>query len=502
MDAAHRLWVTERSIGRRTDDSLLREQIHKYDQLFKVGQIITSEMNMDVLFDVIMHQTNEIMDSERSTVFLHDDKSGELWSLVATGVEKNEIRFPCTQGLAGWVFQQRKPLIINDPYNDSRFYPEVDRKTGFRTRSIICVPIINRKNDCTGVLQVLNKRQEGFSEKDEELLATISNYVAIALENAKLYEELRLMNKAKERVINHLSHELKTPLALISGVFVRVEREFEQARFRKLEKAIKRGKRSVNRLRDLEEKIEDILENKSIEEKAYIIGMIEDAASFVEELHEDNQQGCALALEKINNRIESLFALDPLKTEKIELDTFLHDICDEAESSLGGRELRISRKIQPGLCVVCDRGALRKVCGGLLKNAVENTPDEGRIEIKSALVDGLVSVECRDYGVGITDENQKIIFTGFFHTQDTELYSSKRPYHFNAGGAGADLLRARCFSEKLSFSLDFQSTRCAFSPSDMDLCPGRISICDHVADAAACETAGGSVFSLRFKEEK
>ena len=501
MDAADRLRETERRSDGRLDDSRLRAQIVKYDQLLKVGQVITSEMDMDVLFDVIMNQTNEIMDSERSTVFLHDDKSDELWSLVATGLEKNEIRFPCSQGLAGWVFQHRKHLIINDPYNDGRFYPEVDRKTGFRTQSIICAPLINRKNNCIGVLQVLNKRGGGFSKNDEELLAAICNYVAIALENAKLYEELRLMNKAKERVVNHLSHELKTPLALISGAFAKVEHEVEKAGLGKLEKTIRRGRRSLERLYDLEEKIEDILENKSVEEKMQIVGIIEDAASFVEELREEERQGCALALEQINNRIESLFVQDTLEKEKIDLCKFLHEICSEAESAMVGRDLRISREIQSGLRVLSDRNALRKVCGGLVKNAIENTPDEGRIEVKAGIAGDRITVEFRDYGVGITEENQKIIFTGFFHTQDTELYSSKKPYHFNAGGAGADLLRARCFSEKLSFSLDFQSTRCAFSPTDTDVCPGRISKCGHVPDAAACEAAGGTVFRLHFTQE-
>ncbi len=111
-----------RSIGRRDEDWLVRDQIRKHNQVFHVGQIITSEMNLHALFEVIMEQTNQIMDTQRSTVLLYDKKSSELWSLVATGMKKNEIRMPSDYGVAGWVFQRNTLLIINDAYNDSRFY--------------------------------------------------------------------------------------------------------------------------------------------------------------------------------------------------------------------------------------------------------------------------------------------------------------------------------------------------------------------------------------------
>jgi hypothetical protein len=107
-------------------------------------------------------------------------------------------------------------------------------------------------------------------------------------------------------------------------------------------------------------------------------------------------------------------------------------------------------------------------------------------------------LEVRDYGVGVTAVNSPLIFGGFFHTQDTDLYSSKRPYQFNAGGAGADLLRIKVFSERFGFTVDFQSTRCPFIPEDTDLCPGRISNCSFVSDRQGCLTTGGSSFSVQF----
>ena len=96
-----------RGIGRRKEDFIMRGQVHQYKQIYHVGQIITSEINMDVLFELIIDQTNQIMGTERSSVFLYNEKTTELWSLVATGMEKNKIRIPSDYGIAGSVFQAR-----------------------------------------------------------------------------------------------------------------------------------------------------------------------------------------------------------------------------------------------------------------------------------------------------------------------------------------------------------------------------------------------------------
>lgn len=143
-------------------------------------------LNMYALFEVIMEQPNQIMDTRRSMVFLYDEKSSELWSMVATGMERNEIRIPSDYGVAGWVLQRKAPLTINDAYNDPRFYSKVDKKSGFITDNILCVLLINRKGKCIGALQTLNKNAGEFSNEDEELLRSISHYVTIALENSRL----------------------------------------------------------------------------------------------------------------------------------------------------------------------------------------------------------------------------------------------------------------------------------------------------------------------------
>lgn len=498
MGDSDRKYVAERCFGRRREDWVLRDRIYRHKQLFHFGQLITSEMNMEVLFEVIMIQTNQVMDTERSTVFLHDEKYDQLWSLVATSMKRNEIRIPSDYGVAGWVFQNRAPVIINDPYNDSRFYPEVDRKSGFRTKNIICIPLINKKGQCIGSLQALNKNSGAFTNDDRELLTSVSHYVAIALENAKLYEDLKSLDRARERVINHLSHELKTPMAIISGAFNRISKQLQKAGIQGFEKPIKRGQRNVNRLMDLQSKIDDILNQKPVEEKERIIHVLEDAADFVEELSEEGNQHYPEILDALSRRLESLFSVDEVHMEEIRLGELLDEVCDEALSLMQGRDLEIVRNFENNAAVNMDRNILKKVFSGLLKNAIENMPDEGKIDVSAGTGNGNIWVTFTDYGVGITPQNQEMIFGGFFHTQDTGFYTSKTPYEFNAGGSGSDLLRTKVFSERYGFYVDFDSTRCRFLPGDMDMCPGRISACEFISEKSECLASGGSTFSVRF----
>ena len=127
-----------------------------------------------------------------------------------------------------------------------------------------------------------------------------------------------------------------------------------------------------------------------------------------------------------------------------------------------------------GVTITANRSALEKVCSGILRNAVENTPDQGRIEVTAKIEVDQMVIRFRDFGV--TAENQRLVCTGFFHTQDTNYYSTKAPYDFNAGGSGADLLRAKVFSERYGFEIDFESTRCSYMPEDIDECPGGSSL--------------------------
>jgi signal transduction histidine kinase len=201
-------------------------------------------------------------------------------------------------------------------------------------------------------------------------------------------------------------------------------------------------------------------------------------------------------LKLISDYMESIYKVDEEQAEKLSVEDLLQRVCDKARRAMGQRELEIVQEFVKGVTITANRSALEKVCGGILRNAIENTPDQGKIEVTAKIEGRQLVIRFRDFGTGITAENQKLLFTGFFHTQDTSHYSTKAPYDFNAGGSGADLLRAKVFSERYDFAIDFESTRCSYIPEDIDECPGRISLCKFIDDKSDC-LVSGTVFTLR-----
>jgi len=479
-----------------------------FDNISRASVTISSNLNLKALLGKVMSLTEELLNNEVSAVMLADPLKKELYWEVSRG-DKSEFfegkqTLPLGKGIAGNVALTGEAVLLNDVHQDPRWDASYDEKTGFRTRSMICVPI-KFHDKILGIIEIINKKEGDFTSRDLRVLEVLAAQTGAAIENATIhgqleeaFEELKVLDKAKERVINHLSHELKTPLALVSGVFERIARDLKKAHIEGMERTINRGQRNVNRLLDLQYKIDDILNQRPVEEKDKILSIIEDAASFVEELKEDIPGHDAGILERISSRIESLFRTEEVRVEKINLDDFLDELCDEAISSMRERDLAIIRNFPKDLTLSMDRGVLEKSFLGILKNAIENTPDEGKIEITASSNNGEIRIEVRDYGVGITEQNKKMIFGGFFHTQDTQLYSSKRPYEFNAGGTGSDLLRIKSLSERFGFSVTFESIRCRFIPTDNDQCSGKISTCQFITDKSECFSSGGSRFSLTF----
>jgi signal transduction histidine kinase len=356
--------------------------------------------------------------------------------------------------------------------------------------------LINRQKECVGTLQALNKPRGNFTDDDVEMLSSIADYGTIALENSKLYEELKAMNKAKERAINHLSHELATPLALISATLAKISNSLSQAKITGIERSVIIAQRNLHRLMRLQEEIDNIINERSVEEQAKIHQLVEDALHFIEYQKGMPRGEFSEVLKLISDYMESIYKVDEERAEKLSVEDFLQGVCDETRKAMGQREVEIVKDFDKGVTIIAHRSALEKVCSGILRNAIENTPDQGRIEVTAKIEGDQMVISFRDFGTGITAENQRLVFTGFFHTQDTSHYSTKAPYDFNAGGSGADLLRAKVFSERYGFAIDFESTRCSYIPEDIDECPGRISFCKFIDDKSDC-LVSGTVFTLK-----
>ncbi len=192
------------------DLELTRRARESEDRMQEVTAAISSELNLKPLLEKIMQAVAMILDADRATLFLHDEKTNELWSQVALGLNDQEIRFPAHLGIAGKVFTSGETINIPDAYADPRFNKEIDRKTGYRTKNILCMPVVNRTGKTIGVTQVLNRRVGVFTRVDEKKLKTFSAQAAIAIENAKLFDEVLNMKNYSESILESLSNGVIT----------------------------------------------------------------------------------------------------------------------------------------------------------------------------------------------------------------------------------------------------------------------------------------------------
>ncbi len=168
----------------------LEREVARYRAAYEVMRALGGTLDLDELLDLIITRITEVMEADRSSLFLIDWESEELWSKVAQGVRFMEIRFPMDLGLAGAVATSGEILNIPDAYNDQRFNQDFDRQTGYRTKSVLCVPMTNKEGERIGVIQVLNKKSDdAFDDEDEELLSALAGQAAVAVENSRLYED-------------------------------------------------------------------------------------------------------------------------------------------------------------------------------------------------------------------------------------------------------------------------------------------------------------------------
>lgn len=180
--------------------------------LVKIGRSITAVTDINVLLKVIAEETKIAIQADRCTVFMYDKEKNELWSKVALGMDSQEIRFPADRGLAGYVVKTGEPLNIPDAYNDSRFNPDIDKETGYRTKTILCMPIKNNNKEIIGAFQVLNKLNGVFTKGDEDLLAAIGGSASIALENAQLFEQQKELYKEQKELFESFIDTLATSI--------------------------------------------------------------------------------------------------------------------------------------------------------------------------------------------------------------------------------------------------------------------------------------------------
>ena len=193
-----------------------QRQARNLNALLRVSKALATEIRLDDLLQVIVEKAAEVMDADRATLFLYDESRNELWSKTTQRLEIKEIRLPLGVGIAGTVAETRTPINIPDAYADARFDPDFDKETGYRTRSILCLPLIGNGDRLIGVIQVLNKKdQEVFNEADESLLSGLSAHITVALERARLIEAYVEKQRMEETL--KLAHDIQ--MSMVPKIF-------------------------------------------------------------------------------------------------------------------------------------------------------------------------------------------------------------------------------------------------------------------------------------------
>ena len=358
----------------------MEQRISNLERLVRVSLMLNSTLSLEPLLETIIQVITELTDTEDCSILLFDEKTGELRFRAARRMRREElehISVPLDNSVAGWIFRENKPLLIRDAQRDARFYQAVDEKLNFRTRSIIGVPLQVR-GQVIGVLEAINKRGgKEMSWEDVNIMTTLAAQAAIAIENARLMEELQKaydklheLDRLKSDFISIAAHELRTPLSLILGYasFLRTSATGQAS-----------------------EQLDIVLQSAM----------------------------------RLNSLIGDMVNLRHIQTGEVQLnlETFsLNDlvrVCIQEFLSLASAKQQTVGVNLPSLPLMleADKQKLHLVLGNLLSNAVKFTPTGGRIEVLVREHEGRAWVCVRDTGIGIPRKEWERIFDRFYQVE-------------------------------------------------------------------------------------
>jgi two-component sensor histidine kinase/putative methionine-R-sulfoxide reductase with GAF domain len=343
-----------------------KNKLDKLSLLIEATKIVNSALTIDTLLGLIMDVATRSISADRGTLYLIDRKSDELWSKVAQGVDMVEIRLPVGKGIAGYVARTGEVVNITNAYQDPRFNPEIDRKSGYTTQTVLCMPMRNREGVIIGVFQLLNKRTGHFGPEDEAFIDALSVHAAIALENAQLAQQMvdneRL--SAVGRMASSILHDIKNPLATL----------------RLYADIIRRGSGSQDPMEIADQMIRQIDRFNAMAEE------ILDFAHGVSEI----------------------------SIEEIELGQVLDSLVRFIETDLSSHNVTLVRDFRyNGICML-DVDKLARAVYNLTSNAVDAMPEGGRLTLSTEVQDKHLVIGIADNGGGIPEEIRSRLFEPFF----------------------------------------------------------------------------------------
>ncbi|NUM43622.1 MAG: GAF domain-containing sensor histidine kinase [Anaerolineales bacterium] len=342
--------------------------LDRYRRLVELSRDVASTLELDALLNRIVTAAKEISESEAASILLYEESLKQLFFQASTNLDSpmmGGLRVPL-DSIAGWIINNKKPLVIQDVSQDSRFFGGVAKATNFQSRSILGVPLMT-KNKTVGVLEAINKLEGGYTEEDQEMLMVLGAQAAIAIENTRLFLQSDL--------ISEMVHELRTPLGSInSATYLLLRPEISAEQYQKMVSIIQ------GEARRLSEMTTSFLDLSRLE----------------------------------SGRVQFI-------PEEINLTNLLVECANITFSSMVERQLQFEWDPPKNLPhIVGDKDKLKQVFLNLLSNAVKYNTSKGTLTMKAGTRDGRVFVSIIDTGPGIPKESMGSLFKKFYRVPGTE----------------------------------------------------------------------------------
>jgi signal transduction histidine kinase len=377
-----------------------QKMINQLARLVEISVTLNSTLQLEPLLEYIMDTAAELLDCEAASILLYDQKQNQLKFAATTGSSPKElagITVPLDNSIAGTIFEDNKPIVINDIEKDERHNKDVSERIKHDVRSLLGVPMAI-KDQKVGVLEAINKKFSIFSYSDTKLLSIIASQAAVAINNAHLVQELQEANdqlsetdEMKSRFMAVASHELRTPLGIIMGYATFLKEEAQG---------------------DLSEHASNVL-TAALELRT----MVED-------------------LTNMNLIYTGQRDIRPMA---VVLQDIIHVACDEMASDAEAKGHQMIFELPDESIIVRADQKLKLVFGNVLNNAVRFTPEHGTIRVRLTAMDDKALVEIQDNGIGIPPDKLTRIFEQFYQIED----HMTRRY----GGLGLGLAIARVLVE-------------------------------------------------------
>jgi K+-sensing histidine kinase KdpD len=360
---------------RKADDNIVKRleeqrlaiegRLLKLNQLIEASKIINSTLDLDKLLGLILESATKSIEADRGTLYLVDDIKKELWSKVLQGSNMVEIRLPVGKGLSGYVADTGETIIIPDTYADPRFNPDIDKRTGYRTRNMLCMPMKNKDGRIIGVFQLLNKKEGCFDNDDVSFIDAFSAHASVAIENARMAQEMVANERmsAVGKMASVIIHDIKNPMGTLR-VYAQVMKK-------------KSGNEEAAKLAD-----------EMIHQVDRFVNMTQEILDFTRGVSATNFQ-------------------------ELEFYDVMMGVLDFIEKDLNKNNVTLIKNAEFKGVIKLDQDKMVRVFYNIASNARDAMPKGGTLTVSTNQDGDYVRIDFKDSGTGMPEEVKKRIFEPF-----------------------------------------------------------------------------------------